>query len=200
FAAHVTRNLRGLRQRVKFSQRPGLAIIDQAREAQLEGRALDLRHRVFAVIGIETEIFDGGALRVRRHQSIAEQRRLHAVVPARDRVEGGLYRILVGDVAAGEQHERAEAKPLLEERAALDRAHHALPQHVLGIRKRAHAAFSCNVSSRCAGAWPVIMVGSVFGTMMTRVTWTNRNSTIAAMPRKWIRRAVSKPPNRNANS
>jgi hypothetical protein len=44
------------------------------------------------------------------------------------------------------------------------------------------------------------MAGSVLGTRITSAMWTTRNSTIAAMPRKWTRRAVSKPPNSHASS
>jgi len=51
-----------------------------------------------------------------------------------------------------------------------------------------------------AGARPVIMVGSVFGTMMTSATCTMRNRTTPAMPRKWITRATSKPPNSQVSS
>src|SRR5438094_264661 len=112
---------------------------------------------------------------------------------------------MVGDVAAGQQRERAEAQALPEKKPALDRAYAVLPQHRLGVLERFdHAdtsrAGKGSASTSCAGARPVIMVGSVLGTMMTSATCTMRNSTMALMPRKWMRRAVSNPPNSQASS
>src|SRR6266478_9523818 len=109
FDANVPRYLRLLRQLIEVLQRPRGPTVDQAGQIELEARAVDLGDLVLAEIGVVTKVLDRLALRVSRHQPAGiEDQSLGAVIPPRNAVERALHRTGIGDVAAGQQRQRAE--------------------------------------------------------------------------------------------
>src|SRR5258707_366780 len=121
FDANVPRYLRFLRQLVELWQRPRRPAVDQPRQIELVARAVDLGDLALAEIGVVTKVLDRLAFRVGRHQPPGiEDQGLGAVIPPRNAVERALHRTGIGDVAAGQQRQCAEAETLLEKKPPPD--------------------------------------------------------------------------------
>ena len=100
---------------------PRRLVLDEAGEFELPVRAVDRLHVLDAVVGVEARRLHHLRLREGRRQMIGpEQELLHHVVPARDALQRALHGVLVGDVAAGQHRQRAEADGAAQQLAAVD--------------------------------------------------------------------------------
>ena len=149
---------------------------------------VDRLHLLDLVIGVEARRPQHLRLGIGRRELVGiEQERLHAVVPFRNRAQHALHRAAVGDVAAGEHRQRAEADRAAQDLPAVDLLDQlaVLVQHALvdalartedrwrrrsdrhaqppGRRRRAGR------SSSTTGP-PVIIAASVFGTSSASAT------------------------------
>ena len=178
--ADMARDLADLRQRVEFIDGPGPLVVDPAGQLQAIIGGIEARCLVRAVPCIVTEILHRHRLgKCRRQTLLAEQRRLHRVVPRGEAREHALHRVVIAEVAAGEQRQRAERQPAAQ-RLASDQRHRA----------------SSDVTEwRGSVARPTTMASSVRGTSSVSATCTSRKNTMPAITRKCTMRAPWKPPN-----
>ena len=143
----MARDLLDLRQLVELLQRPGFLVVDEPAHLELPILAVDVGRVVEGVIAVERERFCYCALGEGRRQGIGiEDRRLHAIVEFRDLLQHLLGGKAVGDVAAGQKRQRAEAGATGDKASARQIRHHfhCVPQKELlvdaGDPKRANAA------------------------------------------------------------
>ena len=82
---------------------------------------VDRLHLLDLVIGVEARRFHHLRLGIGRHQVVGpEQEGLDQIVPARHGGQHALHRAAVGDVATGQQRQRAEADRAAQQAAAVD--------------------------------------------------------------------------------
>src|SRR2546425_6644307 len=182
--ADVPRDLRYLRQRVELGQPPGLRVADHAAELELVVGAVDDPYFALAVVAVERERPGDPALGEFGCQAPRiEEPVLHAVIPARHRPEKLLHALGVGQLAAGQQRQRAERQPALQEQPPLEIRH---LRRTMREKTSAHLVAHDALRMR-----PVNMLGKVRGTRITMITCTMTISTTAAMAKKCTTRAPS---------
>ena len=109
FDADVAGDLAGLRQRIELIDRPRPLVIDPAGKLQAIVGRIEARRLLRAVPGVVTEILYRHRFGKSWRQTLrGEHRRLHRVVPRGEAREHALYLVMIAQVAAGEQRQRAE--------------------------------------------------------------------------------------------
>ena len=106
----MTRDLRFLRHGGELRQGPGAFIGNLAVKSQSPGRTVDHGRLAFRVEGVEAEIMVDLAFGECRREFVGmKQPGLNAIVPARYAAQHAVNGVVIRDVAAGQQGQRAKA-------------------------------------------------------------------------------------------